>query len=68
MSFSIRKNIQFVDSIKDLIKKELKSSIPVGIKYKIKMFSHGFLSESYIIYSLAKNNHFDYLSVQIQLI
>ncbi|MBD3289162.1 hypothetical protein GF337_10185, partial [candidate division KSB1 bacterium] len=49
-------------SWRKLLRKELKSPIKTGVRQKLDMYKIGFLSESYIIYQLDKNESRHYLS------
>ncbi len=57
-----RKHIRRFLAICELVGKELKSSVKVGLRDSLRMWKAGFLRESYVIYGLAHHDWRQYLS------
>lgn len=54
--------LHWVNSARNLISKEIKTPFALDYSKRFRMWSKGFLSESYVIYSLDRNDIKDYLS------
>jgi Sugar-transfer associated ATP-grasp len=44
------------------------ASVPIGLANKLRMWTHGFLSQSYLIYSFAENDFRDYVSDDVRFL
>jgi len=58
----IQRLYNFTVTIKNFIKEQRASQVPVALPTKIKMWLKGFFSEAYVIYNLKENDSSQYLS------